>query len=140
MFELCTRHLRSIQISTWARNECVDQYKAYQLLLNLPQGGARRRDTGKTKKDDESRDDVITKIDMKNAPLEAYYKAQNIVPEEEWDTFFDALRQPLPTTFRMAGSRQVAHELNHIIKTNYVPNMADTVFEGEPVAAPVQIP
>lgn len=97
---------------------------------------------------------------MKNAPLEAYYKAQNIVPEEEWNTFFDALKQPLPTTFRMAGSRQyvhlkaymaeqlltclflgrVAHELNHIIKTSYVPNMADTVFEGEPVAAPVQIP
>ncbi|TFL04138.1 S-adenosyl-L-methionine-dependent methyltransferase [Pterulicium gracile] len=108
--------------------------------MGKKRGGARRRDTGKPRKDDESRDDVITKIDMKNAPLEAYYKAQNIVPEEEWNTFFDALKQPLPTTFRMAGSRQVAHELNHIIKTSYVPNMADTVFEGEPVAAPVQIP
>jgi len=53
---------------------------------------------------------VIEKINMKNDRFSAYYKAQKIVPEEEWDTFIDALRQHLPTTFRVAGSRQyVSH-------------------------------
>ena len=43
---------------------------------------------------------------MENDRFSAYYKAQKIVPEKEWDIFIDALRQHLPTTFRVAGSRQ----------------------------------
>jgi len=43
---------------------------------------------------------------MKNDRFEAYYKAQKIIPEQEWDLFLDTLRQPLPTTFRVAGNRQ----------------------------------
>jgi multisite-specific tRNA:(cytosine-C5)-methyltransferase len=45
---------------------------------------------------------------MHNARFEAYYKAQQIIPEdngEEWDLFMDALKRGLPTTFRVAGSR-----------------------------------
>lgn len=49
---------------------------------------------------------MIEKINMENDRFFSYYKAQKIVPEEEWDTFVDALRQHLPTTFRVAGSRQ----------------------------------
>lgn len=44
---------------------------------------------------------------MNNASFELYYKTQAIVPEDQWDTFLDALREPLPTTFRIAGSRQL---------------------------------
>jgi hypothetical protein len=58
---------------------------------------------------------VIEKIDMENDRFSAYYKAQKIVPEEEWDTFIDAMRQHLPTTFRVAGSRQY---VLHIIPVN----------------------
>ena len=43
---------------------------------------------------------------MENERFTAYYKAQNIVPEDEWEFFMDAFRQHLPTTFRVAGSRQ----------------------------------
>jgi hypothetical protein len=43
---------------------------------------------------------------MENERFNAYYKAQNIVPEDEWESFMNALRQHLPTTFRVAGSRQ----------------------------------
>jgi hypothetical protein len=44
---------------------------------------------------------------MKNDRFDAYYKAQKIVPDDEWDKFMDTLREPLPTTFRVAGSRQL---------------------------------
>lgn len=44
---------------------------------------------------------------MNNARFESYYKTQAIVPEDQWDAFLDALREPLPTTFRVAGSRQL---------------------------------
>jgi len=43
---------------------------------------------------------------MENERFTAYYKAQNIVPEDEWGTFMSALRRHLPTTFRVTGSRQ----------------------------------
>ena len=46
---------------------------------------------------------------MENGRFFAYYKAQKIVPDEEWDLFVEALRQHLPTTFRVAGSRQYVH-------------------------------
>jgi multisite-specific tRNA:(cytosine-C5)-methyltransferase len=44
---------------------------------------------------------------MNNSLFESYYKTQAIVPEDQWDAFMDALREPLPTTFRVAGSRQL---------------------------------
>jgi multisite-specific tRNA:(cytosine-C5)-methyltransferase len=108
--------------------------------MGKKKGGRGGRSGRSNARDDTSRDDILTKSEMHNARFEAYYKAQNIIPEDEWDAWMNALREPLPTTFRVAGSRQVARELNHIIQTNYVPTMGNTVFEGEPVSAPVQIP
>jgi hypothetical protein len=49
---------------------------------------------------------------MNNKRLEAYYKAQQIIPDSEWDLFLDTLRQPLPTTFRITGSRQCVNFVN----------------------------
>lgn len=43
---------------------------------------------------------------MNNERFTTYYQSQKIVPEEEWDVFIEALQTPLPTTFRVAGSRQ----------------------------------
>ncbi len=53
-----------------------------------------------------ARTDVIEREHMHNERLEKYYKAQNVLPEEEWDQFLETMRNPLPTTFRVAGSRQ----------------------------------
>ena len=50
---------------------------------------------------------------MNNARFELYYKSQEIVPDDEWDAFLDALREPLPTTFRVAGSRQLRSSSLH---------------------------
>ena len=55
----------------------------------------------------EYRSAPIDKSTMNNALFESYYKTQAIVPEDQWDAFLDALRDPLPTTFRVAGSRQL---------------------------------
>ncbi|CCM06140.1 uncharacterized protein FIBRA_08390 [Fibroporia radiculosa] len=77
---------------------------------------------------------------MHNERFEKYYKAQNIVRDEEWESFMQSLRDPLPTTFRVAGSRQAARLLNDTIEDTYVPQLADVVFEGEAVSPPKQIP
>lgn len=54
----------------------------------------------------EDRTDLIEKVDMNNERFSSYYKAQKIVPEDEWELLLNSLRQPLPTTFRVSGSRQ----------------------------------
>ncbi|TFK82297.1 S-adenosyl-L-methionine-dependent methyltransferase [Polyporus arcularius HHB13444] len=87
-----------------------------------------------------ARTDVIEREHMHNERLEKYYKAQNVLPEEEWDQFLETMRNPLPTTFRVAGSRQAARLLNDTIKDVHVPHLAGVVFEGEAVSPPQQIP
>lgn len=44
---------------------------------------------------------------MHNERFEKYYKAQGILAGEEWEPFMDSMREALPTTFRVAGSRQL---------------------------------
>ncbi|KAJ4478180.1 S-adenosyl-L-methionine-dependent methyltransferase [Lentinula aciculospora] len=99
-------------------------------------GGGR----GKQAKPDEYRTDLIEKSDMKNERFFAYYKAQKIVPQEEWEDFLEALRTPLPTTFRVAGSRQIAKSLNQTIKDVHVPLLSDVTFEDQKLPPPVQLP
>ncbi|KAL4073670.1 S-adenosyl-L-methionine-dependent methyltransferase [Scleroderma citrinum] len=77
---------------------------------------------------------------MDNHRFTAYYKAQNIIPDQEWDLFMDALRRPLPTTFRITGSRDIAHALGDAIQQIYVPILNNVVFEGETVPPPAHIP
>ncbi|KAJ7054488.1 S-adenosyl-L-methionine-dependent methyltransferase [Mycena amicta] len=77
---------------------------------------------------------------MTNDRFTTYYKAQNIVPEEEWDEFIDKLRTALPTTFRVAGSRLTAQSLNAALRDTHVPNLSNVVFEDQQVAPPIQIP
>ncbi|EGO03524.1 hypothetical protein SERLA73DRAFT_101720 [Serpula lacrymans var. lacrymans S7.3] len=77
---------------------------------------------------------------MNNERFSNYYKAQNIMPDSEWEEFMGALRTPLPTTFRVAGSREIAHALNQTIQDTYVPLLSNAVFEGESVPPPAQIP
>jgi multisite-specific tRNA:(cytosine-C5)-methyltransferase len=38
--------------------------------------------------------------------FEAYYRAQGVVPEDQWPALLEAARRPLPVSFRVAGSRQ----------------------------------
>ncbi|KAL1939391.1 hypothetical protein VTO73DRAFT_9947 [Trametes versicolor] len=87
-----------------------------------------------------NRTDVIEREHMKNERLEKYYRAQNILPENEWEPFLETLKNPLPTTFRVAGSRQAARLLNETIRDVHVPHLGGVVFEGEAVSPPQQIP
>ncbi|EER96904.1 tRNA (cytosine(34)-C(5))-methyltransferase isoform X2 [Sorghum bicolor] len=46
-----------------------------------------------------------------NPSFEEYYKEQQIVPEEEWDSFMSMLRKPLPATFRINASCQFYQDI-----------------------------
>ncbi|KAF8582579.1 S-adenosyl-L-methionine-dependent methyltransferase [Ramaria rubella] len=102
---------------------------------------------GKTNKPQETKEKKATDAhgnpwvqELKNEKFEAYYLKQNIIPLEEWPKFMKTLKEPLPTTFRLAGSRETVHELNDIIRSTYVPQLSDVIFEGVKVPPPIQIP
>jgi hypothetical protein len=49
---------------------------------------------------------AYTEVVKENSQMEEYYKAQKIVSEEEWPTFWEHLKVTLPTTFRITGTRR----------------------------------
>ncbi|GAA5899683.1 tRNA (cytosine-C5-)-methyltransferase [Sporobolomyces salmoneus] len=75
-------------------------------------------------------------VEQTNAKFEAYYKAQNIVPEAEWEELLTAFRRPLPTTFRLTTSRPTALALNKHIEKVYVPMMTGIQHEGVDLSPP----
>jgi len=56
--------------------------------------------------DDDKRYDVLQKSDMNNQKLEAYYRKQLEMDDDEWCTFLATCREQLPSTFRISGSRE----------------------------------
>ncbi|KAJ7669218.1 S-adenosyl-L-methionine-dependent methyltransferase [Mycena polygramma] len=102
---------------------------------NNKRGGRR----GNKPRDDSYRTDLVEKSDMNNDRFTTYYQAQKIVPEDEWNVFIEALRTPLPTTFRVAGSRQTAQSLNATLRDTHVPTLSNVVFEEQSIPPPVEI-
>ena len=58
---------------------------------------------------------MVEVTDMHNERFNKYYKGQNILPDAEWDQFLASLREVLPTTFRVAGSRQCVTCLQDVL-------------------------
>jgi multisite-specific tRNA:(cytosine-C5)-methyltransferase len=56
---------------------------------------------------------------FENAAFEEYYKAQSIVPEEEWAIFMETLRKPLPVTFRINGGGRFANQLRDKMQEDF---------------------
>ncbi|EJD05354.1 S-adenosyl-L-methionine-dependent methyltransferase [Fomitiporia mediterranea MF3/22] len=77
---------------------------------------------------------------MSNERFENYYKAQQILSEDEWDAFMQALRRPLPSTFRIAASRQMKDVLSDAIKNTFVPQLEKANLNGEQLPVPKPIP
>ncbi|KAK5809917.1 S-adenosyl-L-methionine-dependent methyltransferase [Linnemannia elongata] len=62
--------------------------------------------------------------------MEEYYKAQNIMSEEEWPTFWNHLKVTLPTTFRITGTRSHAVEIRDTVKNAFVPHLSNISVDG----------
>lgn len=83
---------------------------------------------------DSDKPDLWTDVERENEKWEAYYKAIDIIPEEEWETFKKHCRTDLPLTFRITGSRAHANEVNQKFLDDHVAHLKDVEFEGLPLA------
>ncbi|KAI0251918.1 S-adenosyl-L-methionine-dependent methyltransferase [Lactifluus subvellereus] len=100
----------------------------------------RRRDTAEINPDDDNRDDILQKSDMKNAKFEAYYTKQLALHHDEWCRLMDICREPLPSTFRISGSRETAAVLTSVMEKTYIPHLSGVVFEDQPIPPPIPLP
>ncbi|XP_046667880.1 tRNA (cytosine(34)-C(5))-methyltransferase [Homalodisca vitripennis] len=82
-----------------------------------------KKNFGKKKHETESRDGVrgnYVDLVKESAGFEKYYKAQNIIPESEWNSFLEALRRDLPTAFRISACNEKEAEiLLDIVEGNF---------------------
>ncbi|KAJ1919758.1 tRNA (cytosine-5-)-methyltransferase ncl1 [Mycoemilia scoparia] len=86
------------------------------------------------------RDDGRVDIVRQNDDFEKYYKAQDILCEEEWSEFMKTFVTTLPTSFRITGTRSMAEEIRDLIETEYIPYVKGAEVDGEKVTPPAPIP
>ncbi|XP_066594185.1 tRNA (cytosine(34)-C(5))-methyltransferase isoform X2 [Prorops nasuta] len=58
-------------------------------------------------------------IIRENKDFVTYYKAQGIVPEDQWNSFVTTMQKNLPVAFRITGSKSEAKALLNIIKGDF---------------------
>ncbi|GBG73037.1 hypothetical protein CBR_g12755 [Chara braunii] len=76
-----------------------------------------------------------------NEQFENYYKAQKIVPAEEWDEFMSVFKRPLPATFRINGSGKFAYAIRDQMRRDFFNLLEEGVeVDGEPVDPPSPLP
>lgn len=63
--------------------------------------------------------------DKNNQDFEVFYKAQNIIDPQDWDSFMNILKQELPAAFRInKGSLGQASQLKHTLLAGLLNNQA----------------
>lgn len=77
-----------------------------------------------------------TQIPRENENWEAYYKAQNLIPEDEFPAFKAAFQRDLPLTFRITGTRQHAMDIRKMLESKYLPTLKGIEWEGEVIEEP----
>ena len=88
--------------------------------------------------------DQKSPADLHNEDFNDYYQQQGCVPPEEWNAFLEALRRPLPLTFRINGSGHHAEALRNKLKDDFLGSFADSsspiTIDGEAVEPPKSLP
>jgi multisite-specific tRNA:(cytosine-C5)-methyltransferase len=67
-----------------------------------------------------------------NLHFEEYYKEQRIVKAQEWDSFMEFLRKPLPAAFRVYSNGQFCDEIRLKLENDFMISLqAEAIESGE---------
>ncbi|KAE8748043.1 hypothetical protein FOCC_FOCC005238 [Frankliniella occidentalis] len=70
-----------------------------------------------------------------------YYKKQNVCPENEWEQMMATLKETLPTSFRITGSKMEASAMLDVIEGQFFKELLPTgVDTGTDIKPPKQLP
>ena len=63
-----------------------------------------------------------------------------MVPAEEWDQFMATLREALPSTFRITGTRRLAEAVRECLQRRFFTELSEIQVEGQRLAPPTPLP
>ncbi|KAL8476218.1 hypothetical protein ACS0TY_028761 [Phlomoides rotata] len=75
-----------------------------------------------------------------NPSFDEYYKEQGIVSAEEWDTFIECLRNPLPAAFRINSSSQFYKDIQMQLENDFMKSLQAEDTDGTEVEAIKPLP
>lgn len=98
----------------------------------MPKRNSRRNNKGKnfTRQNTGNDNPAWKEVVRENEVWEEYYRAMNIIPENEWNDFKRACQSNLPMTFRITGSRKHAEEIRNIFLDRHYNNLKGQEYEG----------
>jgi len=94
-------------------------------------GGNRKSNWASKRRNMDARDANAPKIPIGNEEFNAYYKAQGVVPEQEWEEFLAILVDPLPIAFRMNQFHSITPILVKTLKERFPALFAEAQVELE---------
>lgn len=77
---------------------------------------------------------AMAESDKNNAAFEAYYKAQNLMEESEFETFLEACKKSLPTTFRITSHGSKVALIKEQLNTEFIPKLEE-ISEYQAISA-----
>ncbi|CAL1385339.1 unnamed protein product [Linum trigynum] len=70
-----------------------------------------------------------------NTAFDEYYKEQGIVSPEEWDTFMEVIRSPLPAAFRINSSSQFSSDIRKQLENDFTKCLQAEGADGAEIEA-----
>ena len=69
-----------------------------------------------------------------------FMQGQGFIPEEEWDQFISIMKEDLPATFRITGTRGMAEHVRRCLEMKFFRELSKLEVEGEKVPPPQPLP
>jgi hypothetical protein len=69
-----------------------------------------------------------------------FSQGQGFIPEEEWEGFLATLKENLPVTFRITGTRSLAMHVLACLQRKFFVELEGLEVEGEKLPAPSLLP
>jgi multisite-specific tRNA:(cytosine-C5)-methyltransferase len=79
-------------------------------------------------------------VDRHNDRYERYYNELGLIPKDDREEFWEAMRRDLPNSFRFTGSKAHALAVQQRLRDFYIPEITSITYEGKYVDAPLPVP
>ena len=79
----------------------------------------------RNKKQKRDRDGYHALLEKDNPKLAKYIKSLGLVAENEWHAFWELLKEPLPTSFRITGFRRDCEALKAVIQDHFLAGLPE---------------
>ncbi|SAM02707.1 hypothetical protein [Absidia glauca] len=98
--------------------------------MGYRKGRGKKKGNQDSKRTDTRTDTDYKPLELDNEVFHKYYKAQNMMSDEEYESFYATLKNPLPSTFRITGTKNNALQIRKFIEEQHVANMQNVVVDG----------